>query len=69
MLLLKHKDTVYGKLEGSEFTPSDWLLRLDPAQEPARSLWNVGQFAAQFFTEHGYNVTAARVRRHAAPRA
>lgn len=70
MLLLKHKGTVYGTLQRDEFTPSDWLLRLDPSAEPARSLWNTGQFAAQFFAAHGYTVTAAQVRRpNAAPHA
>jgi hypothetical protein len=68
MLLLKHKGTVYGTVQGSEFTPSDWLLRLDASHEPARSLWVTGQYAAQFFAEHGYRITAARVRRHTASR-
>jgi hypothetical protein len=70
MLLLKHKGTVYGTVQRAEFVPSEWLLRLDPGLEPARSLWNTGQFAAQFFAEHGYTITAAQVRRHyAAPSA
>ncbi len=64
MLLLRHKGTVYGTVKRAEFIPSEWLLRLDPSTEPARSLWNTGQFAAQFFAENGYTVLAAQVRRH-----
>jgi hypothetical protein len=70
MILLRHRGTIYGRLDRDEFVPSEWLLRLDPGQEPARSLWVLGQFSSQFFAKHGYSVLVAQVRRHyTSPRA
>jgi hypothetical protein len=67
MILLRHKGTVYGRLDRDQFLPSDWLLRLDPAQEPARSLWILGQYASQFFATRGYSVLVAQAQRHYTP--
>jgi hypothetical protein len=67
MILLKHKGTVYGRLDRAEFLPSEWLLRLDPGQEPARSLFILGQYSAQFFAKHGYSVLVAPGQRHYTP--
>lgn len=69
MLLLKHKGTVYGTVDRGDFTPSEALLRLDAGQEPARSLWVLGQAAAQTYIKHGYTIAQARVRSHVVPRA
>ena len=64
MILLRHKGTVYGRLDRDEFLASEWLLRLDPGQEPARSLWVLGQFSSQFFSRRGYSVLEAQPLRH-----
>jgi hypothetical protein len=67
VILLRHKGTVYGRLDRDQFLPSESLLRLDPGQEPARSLWVLGQFSSQFFAKHGYTVLQARAQRHYVP--
>lgn len=67
MIVLRYKGTVYGRLDRDQFLASDWLLRLDAGQEPARSLWILGQFASQFFAKHGYSVLQAPGQRHYAP--
>ena len=64
MLLLKHNGTVYGTVDREQFLPSSWLLRLNPGEEPARSLWMMGSYAASFFAAHEYDVLAARVNSH-----
>jgi hypothetical protein len=67
MILLRHRGTVYGRLDRDQFLPSEWLLRLDPGQEPAHSLWITGQYASQFFATHGYSVLVAPGQRHYTP--
>ena len=67
MILLRHKGTVYGRLDRDQFLASESLLRLDPSQEPARSLWVLGQYASQFFAKRGYTVLQAQAQRHYTP--
>lgn len=67
MIVLRHKGTVYARVDRDQFLPSEALLRLDAGQEPGRSLWVLGQFSSQFFTRHGYTVLQAPGQRHYAP--
>jgi hypothetical protein len=67
MLLLKHNGTVYGRVNGGSFEPTEALQRLDPSVPDVRSLWVLGQLAADFYAKRGFTIIEAHVPRLAAP--